>query len=248
MRNWLKKYIWVFVAISLALVAFDLFSNIRNFLFFIGAIVLMVGSFFIPVGIKRNILFFLGLFILSNVLIDSYAFLGFMLIVLLLLAIFQTKEGNEIIWFRESYIYPFNNNKAYVGVKVVRPQIEQRSLVYKKSIVKQYEEKEIFEWDDINIVALGGDSIIDLGRTILPEGENVVVIRKLFGRTRVIVPHEIALKMNISLINGRVIYEQDEFSLLNDSFLWESPDYQKNNRKLKIMISSVFGDVEVIRL
>lgn len=248
MRKWLKKYIWVFVAISLALVAFDLFSNIRNFLFFIGAIALMVGSFFIPVGIKRNILFFLGLFILSNVLIDSYAFLGFMLIVLLLLAIFQTKEGNEIIWFRESYIYPFNNNKAYVGVKVVRPQIEQRSLVYKKSIVKQYEEKEIFEWDDINIVALGGDSIIDLGRTILPEGENVVVIRKLFGRTRVIVPHEIALKMNISLINGRVIYEQDEFSLLNDSFLWESPDYQKNNRKLKIMISSVFGDVEVIRL
>lgn len=248
MRKWLKKYIWVFVAISLALVAFDLFSNIRNFLFFIVAISLMVGSFFIPVGIKRNILFFLGLFILSNVLIDSYAFLGFMLIVLLLLAIFQTKEGNEIIWFRESYIYPFNNNKAYVGVKVVRPQIEQRSLVYKKSIVKQYEEKEIFEWDDINIVALGGDSIIDLGRTILPEGENVVVIRKLFGRTRVIVPHEIALKMNISLINGRVIYEQDEFSLLNDSFLWESPDYQKNNRKLKIMISSVFGDVEVIRL
>lgn len=248
MRKWLKKYIWVFVAISLALVAFDLFSNIRNFLFFIVAISLMVGSFFIPVGIKRNILFFLGLFILSNVLIDSYAFLGFMLIVLLLLAIFQTKEGNEIIWFRESYIYPFKNNKAYVGVKVVRPQIEQRSLVYKKSIVKQYEEKEIFEWDDINIVALGGDSIIDLGRTILPEGENVVVIRKLFGRTRVIVPHEIALKMNISLINGRVIYEQDEFSLLNDSFLWESPDYQKNNRKLKIMISSVFGDVEVIRL
>ncbi|MGX7076236.1 cell wall-active antibiotics response protein LiaF [Globicatella sanguinis] len=248
MRKWLKKYIWIFVAISLALVAFDLFSNIRNFLFFIGAIALMVGSFFISVGIKRNILFFLGLFILSNVLIDSYAFLGFMLIVLLLLAIFQTKEGNEIIWFRESYIYPFKNNKAYVGVKVVRPQIEQRSLVYKKSIVKQYEEKEIFEWDDINIVALGGDSIIDLGRTILPEGENVVVIRKLFGRTRVIVPHEIALKMNISLINGRVIYEQDEFSLLNDSFLWESPDYQKNNRKLKIMISSVFGDVEVIRL
>ena len=248
MRKWLKKYIWVFVAISLALVAFDLFSNIRNFLFFIGAIALMVGSFFIPVGIKRNILFFLGLFILSNVLIDSYAFLGFMLIVLLLLAIFQTKEGNEIIWFRESYIYPFKNNKAYVGVKVVRPQIEQRSLVYKKSIVKQYEEKEIFEWDDINIVALGGDSIIDLGRTILPEGENVVVIRKLFGRTRVIVPHEIALKMNISLINGRVIYEQDEFSLLNDSFLWEGPDYQKNKRKLKIMISSVFGDVEVIRL
>ena len=248
MRKWLKKYIWVFVAISLALVAFDLFSNMRNFLFFIGAITLMVGSFFIPVGFIRNILFFLGLFILSNVLIDSYAFLGFMLIVLLLLAIFQTKEGNEIIWFRESYIYPFKNNKAYVGVKVVRPQIEQRSLVYKKSIVKQYEEKEIFEWDDINIVALGGDSIIDLGRTILPEGENVVVIRKLFGRTRVIVPHEIALKMNISLINGRVIYEQDEFSLLNDSFLWESPDYQKNNRKLKIMISSVFGDVEVIRL
>ena len=145
MRKWLKEYIWVLVAISLALVAFDLFSNIRNFLFFIGAIALMVVSFFIPVGIKRNILFFLGLFILSNVLIDSYAFLGFMLIVLLLLAIFQTKEGNEIIWFRESYIYPFKNNKAYVGVKVVRPQIEQRSLVYKKSIVKQYEEKEIFE-------------------------------------------------------------------------------------------------------
>lgn len=248
MREWIKKYIWVLVACSLALVAVDLFGNIRNFLFFVVAIALMGGSFFIQIGVKRNILFFLGLFILSNVLIDSYAFLGFILIVLLLLTVFQTKEGNEILWFSESFIHPFKNKKEYVGVKLVRPQIEQRSLVYKKSIARQYEDKEIFEWDDINIVAIGGDSIIDLGPTILPEGENVVIIRKLFGRTRVIVPHELGLKMNISLVNGRIIYEQDEFALLNDTFLWESQDYQKNNRKLKIMISSVFGDVEVIRL
>lgn len=248
MKEWIKKYIWVILACSFSLVVVDLFSNIVNFVFFIVSIILMVSVIFISHPLLKRILFLVGLFTLSNVLINSYAFVGFILVVVLLIAVFQTKEGNELIWFNEGKIHPFKRKKEYIGVKLVRPQIEQRSLIYKQSITKNITEREIFEWDDINIIAIGGDSIIDLDATIFPDGESVVFIRKMFGRTRVILPHDVGLKMNITLINGRVVYEQDVFPLLNDCFLWESKDYNKNSRKVKVMISSVFGDVEVIRL
>lgn len=45
----------------------------------------------------------------------------------------------------------------------------------------------VYEWDDINFTIISGDTIIDLGNTLLPKTDNVIMIRKGFGRTRVLV-------------------------------------------------------------
>ena len=36
----------------------------------------------------------------------------------------------------------------------------------------------IYEWDDINIDLISGDTIIDLGNTLLPKEDNIIIIRK----------------------------------------------------------------------
>lgn len=248
MLQLLKKYIWVPIIFLLFLVGIDIFSELTTFILFSVAIILMIGAFLIQARLIRQVVFYIGLFILSNVLMKSYAFLGFILLILLMLAIFQTRAGNELLWFQEAYLHPFHTKKDYIGVKVVRPQIEQRSLIYKQSLTKQKQNQDVYEWDDINIISFGGDSIIDLGTTLLPEGESVILIRKIFGRTRIIVPHNLGLLLNISLFKGNVLYEQDIFPLLNDNFRWQSNQYSQNNRRIRIIISSMIGDVEVIRL
>ncbi|MBD3948881.1 cell wall-active antibiotics response protein [Tuanshanicoccus lijuaniae] len=248
MREQLKKYSWMILAFSLLILGIDIFNQLATFVPFIVSIVMVISALFISMRSIQLLVFWLGVFILTNVLINSYAFLGFILVIGIVLLVFQTKEGNELVWFHEAFLHPFTKQQSYVGVKVIQPQINQRSRIYKQALPKYYETKELFEWQDINIAAVGGDSIIDLGATLLPEGENVIVIQKVFGRTRIIIPHGIGLLLNVSLINGKVLYEQDIFPLINDNFRWQSKDYAQATRKVKIVVSSVFSDVEVIRV
>lgn len=106
----------------------------------------------------------------------------------------------------------------------------------------------VYEWDDINFTIFSGDTIIDLGNTLLPKENNVIIIRKGFGRTRILVPLGVGLMLEHSTLNGNVIFEEDFFKLKNESLKVFSDDYDHNARKLKIVTNTLFGDLEVIRI
>lgn len=248
MKAILKKYAWYLLGLMLVGISLQIYSQITWFIvFWVGVFIMCLSLFFFKKGWRYLGLGF-GLFLVLTVLNASLSFYGLIIFFVFLYLLFHTESGNAFFWLNEANIHPFSNKQSYYGIALVQPQADQRSLVYKQNLQKQYQHRSSYEWHDINIVALGGDAIIDLGATILPEGESVILIRKGFGRVRVIVPRDLGLKMNISLVKGKVTYEQDQFDLLNDTFLWQSRDYQKSNRRIKIVLSSITGNVEVIRL
>lgn len=106
----------------------------------------------------------------------------------------------------------------------------------------------VYEWDDINIDIFTGDTIIDLGNTLLPKDDSIIVIRKGLGRTRVLVPLGVAVVLEHSTFFGNVVFEEERFSLKNESIKLYSKDYDTNQRRLKILTNSLIGDVEVIRV
>lgn len=106
---------------------------------------------------------------------------------------------------------------------------------------------DIYEWDDININLVAGDTIIDLGNTILPKENNVAIVRKGFGRTRILVPAGVGIELQHSSFYGDVIMEDVHVSLKNETVRLYSDDYDEHPRKLKLLTNSIVGDVEVIR-
>ncbi|AEA94900.1 TPA: hypothetical protein IUZ99_002952 [Enterococcus faecalis] len=106
----------------------------------------------------------------------------------------------------------------------------------------------IYEWDDINIDLISGDTIIDLGNTLLPKEDNIIIIRKGFGRTRILVPLGVAILLEHSTFYGTVRFEEEKYQLKNESLKIYSNDYDTNLRRLKIMTNTLVGDVEVIRV
>ncbi|MFS0644388.1 cell wall-active antibiotics response protein LiaF [Siminovitchia sp. 179-K 8D1 HS] len=106
---------------------------------------------------------------------------------------------------------------------------------------------EIFEWDDINIQSGFGNTIIDLGMTMLPPGESVVLIRGLVGNIQLFVPIDASVTINHSAISGKLnIFNQEE-ELLNSNVIYYSGGDDKTSRRIKIVTSVMFGDVEVRR-
>ena len=107
---------------------------------------------------------------------------------------------------------------------------------------------DVYEWDDINIALISGDTIIDLGNTLLPKDDNIVIVRKGIGRTRILVPLGIAISSEHATLVGNVLFEEEQFSLKNESIKIYSNDYDENPRRLKIITNTLLGDVEVIRV
>lgn len=107
---------------------------------------------------------------------------------------------------------------------------------------------QVFEWDDINLISISGDTIIDLGNTILPKRDNVVLVRKGIGRTRILVPLGVGIMVEHATFAGDLIFEGEQSTLRNESLKMYSEDYDDNPRRIKIITSTILGDVEVIRI
>lgn len=107
---------------------------------------------------------------------------------------------------------------------------------------------QVYKWDDINVNILYGDTIIDLGNTILPKKDNIVLIRKGFGRTRILVPSGVGVMLEHATIIGEVNFEGEKNALRNESLKIYSEDYDENTRRIKIITNTLFGDIEVIRV
>lgn len=249
MQKFLKQNIFIVFVISLVLILFDIFLDWKIIGLIGVSFILFIVGLFIGNRILRLIIFVGALFLLILSLLMIQSVWVLLLVIILFLILFRTKDGNELIHFKSALILPKKSESNYLGVQLIEPQSEQRTILNQESIFDSYREKKVdFEWDDVNIVLFGGNHILDFGNTILPQGETTIVIRKMFGRTRLIIPNDIGVKLNISTISGGVVFESQRYSLTADNFRWMSPDYGDSNRKVNVIVSVTFGDVEVIIL
>lgn len=247
MQNYLKRNIFIVFGVSILIILFDIFFEWRTIALVGIAFIFLIIGLFIANRILRMIFLSMGLFllILSLLMIRSIWVIIFAIILFFIL--FRTEDGNEFIHFRDAFIAPKRSESKYLGVKLIEAQSKQRTILKQESIFEMYkDESQEYEWDDVNIVTIAGNQIIDFGNTILPISETTIVIRKIFGRTRVIIPNEIGIKLNISLISGAVVFESQRYPLTSENFKWMSPDYKSSKRQVNLLISVVFGDIEVI--
>lgn len=107
---------------------------------------------------------------------------------------------------------------------------------------------QVFEWDDINVAILAGDTIVDLGNTLLPKEDSIVIVRKGFGRTRILVPYGIGILFEHATLYGKVEFDEETQVLRNETIKMYSEDYDESPRRLKVITNTLVGDVEVIRV
>lgn len=107
---------------------------------------------------------------------------------------------------------------------------------------------DIYSWSDINFTKLIGNTIFDLGNTILPKDQNIIIVRKGFGNTKILVPEEVSISLDVSILAGGLIIGEEEISMKNETFKWQSERYETNARKIKLVANVLVGEVEVVFL
>lgn len=136
--------------------------------------------------------------------------------------------------------------REFVAVKFSKNREETAKKIRRKWFGDDTYGREIYEWEDVNFSKIAGDTVIDLGNTILPKEHNIVLIRKGFGDTKLLVPDEVAVSLDLSVFLGKVKIGEEELDLKNETLKWRSSRYENSSRKIKLVTSVFFGEIEVV--
>lgn len=227
-------FIWLSVICGVGLL-FELFFRIES-LFLLG-----IAALFIYLGMKqkkgssKKVFFIIGISFAAMTLFISFFFKAFLFIAILyfLYRYWYLKKKPTVI-----HIESPSSNKT-------KP-LRKKQLFFKNILIgDQRIEDQVYEWDDINIQCGIGDIVIDLGMTMLPLGENILMIRGVIGNIRLLIPHDTAIIINHSALTGMLKIDGDKERLLNGNVIYHSDNYEDATRKVKIITSLVVGDVEV---
>jgi lia operon protein LiaF len=144
--------------------------------------------------------------------------------------------------------------------KVIQPVIkkeekESEILIEKKPIFDsslfgdRKTPDHVYEWNDINIQSLLGDTTIDLSYTVLPKGETVIFIRNFIGNVQLLIPYDIEVSVNHSSIAGKAhIFQYEGDKQFNQSVQYQTEGYDHAEQRVKIFTSLLVGDFEVKRV
>ena len=103
-------------------------------------------------------------------------------------------------------------------------------------------------FDDINLFRMVGKDTIHLEEVILTNHDNVIILRKGIGDTKIIVPVDVAVSLKVNSLYGELSFlGQTVRELRNESISLTTPDFDRANKSVKIVIASLIGNVEVVR-
>ena len=112
----------------------------------------------------------------------------------------------------------------------------------------EHVETDTYAFDDINVIRLSGSDVINLSQVIVSEQNNVVMIRKVYGPTKILVPVDVSVSLDVSSIYGYVrFFDAPEYDLRNEEIRL-SDHIDGRTKSVKIIINVIAGLVEVERI
>lgn len=202
-------------------------------------------------------------------------FLLILLLFLLLIRYYTGRQGNNFILVAVSILFffivmlnPFVILAIFVALiyslfllyPMMNQEREDTNLVFEEVVTVKREKNRWFgnlhhfssyqtcRFDDINLFRLMGKDTIHLEHVILSNHDNVIILRKLVGTTRIIVPVDVEVSLSVNSLYGDLTFlDLPKRALRNEQFHQETRDYLKSPKSVKILLTTMVGDVEVVR-
>ncbi|MCT2538215.1 cell wall-active antibiotics response protein LiaF [Aquibacillus koreensis] len=230
----------IFLVVTVILFLFEFIFIAKGLLIFsaIGAALLYFGkqSYYRPRG---KAMFWIGVFILALSIMNTLAF-KFLLVSIVVFFLYKWYKANK----EASYYQPDFEVKEDLQASLH----SKKRLFANKWFGRQSTQQRAYEWQDVNIQNAIGDTIIDLTYTVIPKEEAVIIVRSIVGNVRIIVPYDVEVSVNHSVLVGSIeVLDHVIENTWNQVIHLESPDYQSSKQKVKLFTSTLTGKLEVKR-
>jgi len=172
----------------------------------------------------------------------TFKFFLLALLVHVVIQFIQTKK-------KPVYIQPVIREGAESEMPHEEELLKKKPLFTNRLMGRQQTPEHVYEWNDVNIQAGIGDTVIDLSYTVLPKGEAIIFIRNFVGNVQILVPYEVEVSVHHSTWMGTAkILNAHNAKMINEVLQFQTPDYETAVQKVRIVTSMMVGDLEVKRI
>lgn len=238
-----KKWFKILIALQiilLCLAGFEMTNDLYQLVLFVIGAFLILGGLYIRKHHRHHLLIALGLFsVMMSFLLTGVAWLNIGLTIFLLITFFTGKAK-----------IPQNDKRPlahYIDLQMTIPK-DQHVAYRGKWFGDQHIGKDLYEWDDVVLNSALGDTVVDLGQTILRNGDNYIVLNKLIGDTKLIVPPGIGIHVKHQSLVGEVNFLEQRTEVRNNLMQFYSEDYDTATKRVHFLSTLMVGDLEVIVL
>lgn len=238
-----SEYIsWILLLGAIVLfLEFSFFNRGLIFSLLVEAGMIYFGRKWMP-SKSGKILFWLGIIFLV-ISVFSMITLKFFLLAILIHFLIQFIQAKR----NPAHIKPVIQESS---VRLEKETVIRNKPLFSNQLFGQQKTPDhVYEWSDINIQTGIGDTVVDLSYTVLPKGETVIFIRNIVGNIQVLVPYDIEISVNHSVLAGSIeIFGNQESKVFNQTVQVRTPGFDAAEQRVKIFTSIPVGDIEVKRV
>jgi lia operon protein LiaF len=235
---------WIFlIGVILLLLEISFFNSGLIFSLLISIGCIYFGRKRLPRKSGKLLFWFGSIGFFINILsMMTFKFFLLALLVHVVIQFIQTKK-NPV------YIQPVIREGAESEMPHEEELLKKKSLFTNRLMGRQQTPEHVYEWNDVNIQAGIGDTVIDLSYTVLPKGEAIIFIRNFVGNVQILVPYEVEVSVHHSTWMGTAkILNAHNAKMINEVLQFQTPDYETAVQKVRIVTSMMVGDLEVKRI
>ncbi|MFT9848124.1 cell wall-active antibiotics response protein LiaF [Aneurinibacillus sp. REN35] len=105
-----------------------------------------------------------------------------------------------------------------------------------------------WELQNMNVWHGIGDVKIDLSRAHIPDGETVIIINGWIGDVDVYVPYDLAISLTATINLGDIDVFGNKQGGINRSMTLSTSGYKDSSKRVRLVVSLLIGDIDVIQL
>lgn len=120
------------------------------------------------------------------------------------------------------------------------------TFMQKHTVLESYKrDKEPWELKNISMRNVAGEISLDLSLALIDQPETTVMMSGVFGDVDVIVPEFIGISVHASALVGQITAGGEKETGLVNKMIWQSPNYETSDQKVKLVVSYVVGDIDI---
>ncbi|QOR67348.1 cell wall-active antibiotics response protein [Cytobacillus suaedae] len=137
----------------------------------------------------------------------------------------------------------------FIGMKLFSKDKKSISISFEKkdsvAIGDYVSNSENWPLEDKNIKLGIGDVHLDFSKAFIPDKETKIDISGLVGDVTLLVPEDLAVKVDAAVKKGSIEIFDNESDGLNRTYSYKSANYDEETRKLTININLSVGSIQV---
>lgn len=197
-----------------------------------------------------------GLFILVEHYVNFFTIAALLFIALGIYKIRSSPDKTGYVILAVGIILLFSGHFTFIvsvvlislGLFYMKSRRAHRDDAYtqKQSLLESFKrDKEPWELKNMSMWNAVGEIYMDLSLVMLEEKETTIVLQGVLGDVDIIVPEFIGVNVNASALIGQIKAGDEKETGLVNKVVWQSPNYEACDQKVKLLVSYVVGDIDI---